>query len=260
MFTYLTQNLDKFIIGKILGASILGIYYISIIFTELIRQQLMAVVNKVMFSGFSKVQENLPRVKMLHLKIVQYSTLLIMPLLIIILFLSDAIILHALGSEWAEAAVPMQILSLASVVHLTGGATSSLMKGLGYAKMDMFLFAGKTIIISLPLIIFFTTKYGLIGAASAILFSKTVTRLVYQRYLKKLIQLDGYEVLVALKHPIICTLASITALLCSKSYLNPNNFQEFVYIVITTITIYIVSILYLNWENIKKKYNSYIKT
>ena len=207
---YMSANLDKIIIAKLLGSGALGIYAFCLLITEFIRQQLMSAVNKVMFTGFSRVQNDLKKVKYYHLEIVRYSTLTVTPFMLVVILFSENSVGLLFGEKWALAIIPLQLLGAAAIIHCTGGASSSLLKGLGRSKLDAGLYFTKTFLCTVPLIMILASMYGLNGAAAAVLLSKICTRLIYQSTLKKVIGLTEAETLRCMKH----TFFAATVMIC----------------------------------------------
>lgn len=206
---YISANLDKIIIGKLLGSGPLGIYAFCLLITELIRQQLMSAVNKVMFTGFSKVQNDLHQIKFYHLEIVRFSSLIVVPFMLpIILFAENAVPL-LLGEAWTSSIIPLQLLGVATIIHCIGGASSSLLKGLGRSKLDAGLYFTKTFVCTVPLVFILTSNYGLNGAATAVLLSKICGRIMYQLALKNIIGVTETEILRSLKHTIFASIIMI---------------------------------------------------
>ena len=73
VFNYLTGNIDYLLIGKMLGASQLGIYSLAYNLTYVIRGQIMNVVNKVFYPVYSKIQDDLLTIKRYYFKVIKYK-------------------------------------------------------------------------------------------------------------------------------------------------------------------------------------------
>jgi O-antigen/teichoic acid export membrane protein len=196
---FLTKNIDYLLIGKLLGAELLGIYTLAFILTDTFRQQLMAVLNKVMFPVYSQLQDDLSSVKAYYLQVTRYNTLAIMPIMLIFIFFANPLIPWLFGIQWQQSIFPLQAMAIASIIHAVGGTNSSVLKGIGRVDLDFKLYLFKTILVTIPAFTIGTFFYGINGAAVAVIIHKLTTRLLYQHYMKKLASIYEMDILRAIQ-------------------------------------------------------------
>lgn len=212
VFNNLISKLDYLVIGKMLSASTLGVYTLAFILTDTFRSQLMAVMNKVMYPVYGRMQDNKNSLKSYYLKVVGYNSIVVYPIMVFMLILGKPFVNQFFGDKWDGSILPLKILSLSVMFHMMVNSNTSLIRGLGKPKLELKLQFVKACFLYIPLIIAGTFYYGLVGAAWAILFNKIASIFIAQYYLKKLVNISFKELLTSLKAPIIGSL--ISGLIC----------------------------------------------
>ena len=99
-----TSYLDVFIVGRGLNEHYLGLYRVSINTVEQILAIITATILPVLLPALSRLQDNLPEMRKLLLKMQKYTSIIIIPLGCGILMYKDLITSILLGNQWAEAA------------------------------------------------------------------------------------------------------------------------------------------------------------
>lgn len=208
LFNNIISNIDYLIIGKMLSASALGIYTLAFLLTDTFRSQLMAVMNKVMYPIYGRMQDDKISLKNYYLKVVGYNSIVVFPIMVFMLVLGKPFIDQFFGDKWDGTIFPLKILSLSVMFHMMVNSNTSLIRGLGRPRLEMNLQIVKASFLYMPLIIVGTYYYGIVGAAMAILFNKVISIFIAQYYLKKLVNISFGELLNSLKAPIIASFIS----------------------------------------------------
>jgi len=202
IFSTLTYNFDNLIIGKMLGASMLGAYTLSFSLTEQLRQTLSAVLNKVMYPVFGKTQDDKQKLKNYFLKIVNFNALIMYPLMTYF-FLFAKEVISFFGDKWIDAVLPLKILSIAMMIHLLINSFASLIRGLGKPKLEMKIIIGLTLFVLIPGLYFGISFFGLVGASLAILVNKIFLVAIGVIVLKKEIDLKIVKVFYSVRSALI---------------------------------------------------------
>lgn len=202
LFSTLTYNIDNLIIGKMLGSSLLGSYTLSFALTEQLRQMVSTILNKVMYPVFGKNQDDKIKLKDYFLKIINFNSILIYPLMTFLLLFGDEVI-GFFGEKWKEAVLPLKILAVAMMVHLLINSFTSLIRGIGKPKLEMKIIIGLTTIVLIPGLYLGISYYGLVGAAFAILINKIGLVIIGMIVLKKEIGLTIFNVFFAVKSALL---------------------------------------------------------
>ena len=125
LINYFSRNLDKLIVGKYLGMSMLGFYEKSYRLMMLPLQNITHVITPVMHPVFSDFQNDLHQLESSYRKVVRLLAFIGFPLSIFLLFTSKELMLLIFGMQW-EASVPVfRILSLtvgSQVILSTSGS------------------------------------------------------------------------------------------------------------------------------------------
>lgn len=248
IFSTLTYNVDNLLIGKLLGASFLGSYTLAFSLTEQLRQVISSVLNKVMYPVFGKNQKNEEKLKNYFLKIINFNAIVIYPLMTFFLLFAEEIIIGFFGNQWEKAIVPLQILSIAMMVHLLVNSFASLLRGLGKPKLEMKIIMTLTIFILLPGLTFGIIYFGLNGAAYAILVNKIALAITGLIVLKKQISVQIYEVIKAIKGAVISVIVTVVVVLIFFHFTPINNV---IYLAPLFIILYSLIIFQLEKNNLK---------
>jgi teichuronic acid exporter len=203
VFSTITYNIDNLLIGKLLGSSQLGAYSLAFNLTETLRQSLSKVINNVMFPVFAKNQDNIEKLKNYFLNIIKINAILIYPVMGFLLLFSHEIIFFIFGDKWEDAVVPIQILSVAMMIHLMINSFTSLLRGIGKPELEMKIIMVLTILVLVPGLILGIKIAGLTGAAYAILVNKSILVLAALVVLKREINLKVSQVFSAVLKPVI---------------------------------------------------------
>lgn len=115
-FNFFAEQGDYFIVGRFLGAGSLGLYERIYRIMNLPMKSLGKVLNKVLFPAMSQIQDDPRRLTRVFLSSTAIINMCLLPLSVLMIILAPEIVILLLGSEWAAAIVPLQILS--SVITL----------------------------------------------------------------------------------------------------------------------------------------------
>jgi len=170
-------NMDKVIIGAILGSSPLGIYTISLLFTEQLRAQFSFVISRVYLPVFSRLQGDQASLAQQFYDAANRICLLIFPAAVIVFRFSDEIVAWSLDEAWSESAQVVEIMSISVMVYAISGPSPELLIAKCKPEVVFKTLFYNTMLITLPLSVFLTTNYALSGAATAGLLSMTTLRL-----------------------------------------------------------------------------------
>jgi O-antigen/teichoic acid export membrane protein len=207
--SYLSRNVDTLLVGKMLGSELLGFYSFAYTLTDVFRQHLMSVLNKVMFPVYGQLQEDIRAVKSSYLRVVKYNTLLITPIMLLLIYYAGEVVPLFFGEKWLPAVVPVQAMAAASIIHAIGGTSDSVLKGLGRFKLNFRITAIRIFLVIIP--VFFVGVYfwGILGAAAAVVVRKLFTRFIYQYHLRKVINVTEMELLRSVKSAFIGAFVTI---------------------------------------------------
>jgi O-antigen/teichoic acid export membrane protein len=179
---YFNSQFDTILIGKLLGVESLGIYTIA---KELIMKPasiINPILTRVAFPTMSKIQDDVPRLKDVYLKMINFIASINFPIYVAIIILAPELINLLFGEKWMDAVPLVQLLSIFGAIRSTGNPIGSLLLARGRADLGFWWNFG--LFFFLPLSILFYSQWGLMGIAWGL-----VANIV-------LLQLPGYYILV----------------------------------------------------------------
>lgn len=158
-----TQNLDKLLVGGVLGPAAAGLYGRASSLMQTAVHTLSAPLDSVMFPTFSRAQEDPARLRELLRKTQILVFLLSFPVGLVMICAPEGLILLLLGGNWLEAAPLFQVFGVLVVVRVNGRAVDFILRarGLVYRRLLlMFAFSGFIVVFVLAGI-----RHGLVGVA-----------------------------------------------------------------------------------------------
>lgn len=209
---YLTNNVDYLLVGKLLGAEPLGVYTLAFMMTDTFRQQIMAVSNRVMFPVYGRLQDDAVAIRGYYLKAIRYNSLLVTLAMLVLAGFARPLISVVLGTRWESAAFPIQAIAIASTIHAIGGTSESVLRGIGRVRLNFRLSLAKTVAVTIPAFAIFIYYLGINGAAMAVVIHKSVSRLMYQYYMRKLIGVTERDIFRAIRPMLVGLLAAAPVL------------------------------------------------
>lgn len=135
---YFSRNADSIIIGHYMSSAVLGAYSLAYRIMLFPIQNLTFVIARALFPVFSTYQDDNERLKRTYLDTLYYILLLVLPLMIGLMALSEPFVKLVFGEKWhntalilawlAPTGIIQAILSTSGTVFMSKGKTNVLMK------------------------------------------------------------------------------------------------------------------------------------
>ena len=157
---------DDIFIGKLLGTVSLGFYRIAYKIGNTSATEMLNVISNVTFSAYSKLQQEIHKLRKAFILVTKFASLLIFPLSVLIIILIKDFISIFLGSEWLPITKTVQILTILGMLKCI--EYDSLLKAVGKPEINVKISSIRLcliIIIIYPL----TLKMGTAGTALSVL-------------------------------------------------------------------------------------------
>jgi len=167
LINFLVQNLDKILIGKLLGTNALGFYTMAYQLMSRPILLLNPIITRVAFPVFSRMHGNIPRIKLAYLGMIQYIAFVMMPLYLCMYVTSESIIQTFLGNSWISINVVFKILLILGLIQSLGNPLDSLLLALGKAKISFWFNVYALILYAIAIPI--GAQFGLNGVALGLL-------------------------------------------------------------------------------------------
>ena len=136
--TFIGQ-IDYLLVSKLLSKYALGIYTFAFTITDMIRSQIMQIVNKVMLPAYSKIQHDDTKLRYVYQKVVVYNALIVYPVMGTLFVFATPLISMLFGDKWIESVPIVKILCGATFLHMLVNSNTTLIRGKGYPGLEFVL-------------------------------------------------------------------------------------------------------------------------
>ena len=175
LYFLLTQG-DDVLVGKVLGASVLGLYLMAYKISNIPTTEITNVISYVTFPAFSKLQHDPVKLRNAYLQVLKVILFTTFPLALLLFLLAENFTVLVLGQQWRSMVPAMRILCAVGLIGSFGATIRPLFYGVGkpgiHTKLSFFQ------LVVLGCIIYPLTRHmGLVGAAFSVLLAMTLTQL-----------------------------------------------------------------------------------
>lgn len=133
---YFNSNLDYLLIGSMLGAEPLGYYTLAYNLVLRPLQKINPVITNVAFPVFSKIQNDIERLKRGYLKILQLLSTVNFPLMAGLAVVAPVAVPVIFGEQWIPSVILIQILTVVGLLRSMGNPVGSLLLARGKAGLS----------------------------------------------------------------------------------------------------------------------------
>jgi O-antigen/teichoic acid export membrane protein len=179
LFFYLQRNADNLLVGRVLGASRLGVYAVAYNLMMLPFAQLVDPVRTVLFPVLSSIQADRDRVAALWLRGTRALVAVLLPVQLGLLVAAPDLVAVLLGARWRTAVGPMQVLALVGSLQSLIVVNSIVLTALGHTRA-LLRFSLLTFLLSVAGFAV-GLRWGLVGVAAGYLVA---TALIIPLYLR----------------------------------------------------------------------------
>lgn len=158
---YFNSQFDVILVGKLLGAEVLGIYSIAKNLAIRPAEIINPIVTKVTFPIMAKVQNDTLRLKSIYLKTINYLSSVNFSIYVLLAVVAEPIILILFGEKWSDSIIILQILSVYGALRSIGNPIGYLLLSKGRADLGFYWNLG--LFFFIPLSIYFGSFWGLLG-------------------------------------------------------------------------------------------------
>lgn len=165
IFNYFARNADYLLIGRFLGAQNLGYYTLAYNLMLLPLQNISAIIGRVMFPAYSRIQDDNAIFRNVYLKVACTIALITFPMMIGLWALAEPFVLTIFGSRWSPVVLLLMILAPVGLLQSIGTTVGSIYQAKGRTDW-MFrwgIFSGIIRIIGFVI----GLHWGIVGVAAA---------------------------------------------------------------------------------------------
>ena len=239
ILVFLITQGDDILVGKMLGVTALGLYQMAYALSNLPATEISHVIAQVTFPTFSKLQENMQKLKEGYIKVLQITAIVALPLAGMILVLARDFTQIVIGDKWLPMVPAMQVLAF-------WGATRSI----GSTAGPVFLSMGKPqILVQLQLLVLSTlailiyplsVTFNILGTSLAVCLASILPNILAILYVARLVNIDSSKLAAEIFIPLLNTIFMIILILCLKLlFLKAADIINFCLLILCGITSYI---------------------
>lgn len=220
---------DNFVVGRLLGASALGMYTRAYQIMSLPSAYSAQVLDRVLFPALAKKQESKPEIAHAFLQTLEFVSYVSLPFMVMMVLLSDEIVITLLGEKWVGAIPVLRILSLGVFVRTGYKVGDILSRALGAVYAHAYRQAIYTALVIIGAVLGAGMK-GLEGVAWGVLVAVTANYVLMLCLSIRLLKVGWVEIFYA-HVPALW----VSAVMTSAVYLTARVLRETVNMPILTI-------------------------
>jgi len=186
---FLLHQGDDIFVGKLLGATMLGFYQMAYRISNTPATEITHVISQVTFPAYSKLQDNLPKLREAYLKVLQFTAFLSFPVAGLIFVLAPDFTKIFLGEKWIPMVPAMQVLCIFGITRAMNATIGSIFQGIGKPNIITFG-AGFQLMVLAAIIYPLTSKWGIFGTSLAVVIPNVLVMLYLN---KKLVSTMNYK-------------------------------------------------------------------
>jgi O-antigen/teichoic acid export membrane protein len=207
---------DKALVGRLLGATMLGLYEMAYKISNLSASEFTLVISQVTIPAYSKLQERIGRLREGYLRVLQVTAFLAIPLAGLIVVLAPEITRILLGEKWLAAIPAMRALALGGALRSIVATTGPVYMGTGNPR-TMAKYQAVQLAI-LALLVFPLTRYwGIVGTALAVTLAAVIPSGLFLRGVIRITDCPAAAPLKLLAFPAAATAAACVPVVALKA-------------------------------------------
>lgn len=166
LIQFLHSRSTDFILGRTVGSHGLGVYNLASEIASMPSTELIAPLNRAVYPAYAQLASQRDKLLGRFIEVYGLINLLAFPVAVGLYCLAGLVVKLLLGPQWLDAIPIMQIIGLCGLVGALQGNMYIVMSAMGQPKANTML-SGSLLLVTLPVVILASLKYGALGAAYA---------------------------------------------------------------------------------------------
>ncbi len=215
------QHVYKLVIGKYFLASTLGYYTQAKKMQDLASKNLVGIIQKITYPLLAKAGKEPERLKRGYRQVIQLSSFLIFPGILLLIILAEPIVVFVLGPQWAPSIPFLQIVCVSGILYHLHSINLNILKVLG--RSDLFLKLEIIKKVNTTIAILIGLQFGIYGLLIGQVISSYIALIINTYYTAKFLDYtiaeqakDVLKVLL-LSFPMVLTIGSLSYFFPAKS-------------------------------------------
>jgi O-antigen/teichoic acid export membrane protein len=216
---FLLNKGDDIFVGKMLGVTALGIYQMAYLLSNLPATEITHVVSQVTFPAYSKLQDKMPQLRSLFLRVLRLTIFFSAPIAGGIFILIPEFTQLVMGTKWMPMVPVMQILVLAGLVRSLAATTGPIFYAIGQPQIETKWQAIRLIILA-TFIYPFTVRWGVKGTSIVVSMNMLIATIGYCVAVLRITKCPIQDFIKGISLPLLNTIIMISILFFIKSKRN----------------------------------------
>lgn len=212
--TFINHRSDDFLIGFFLGPTALGYYSVAYRVLDVMTQLLVSTSTQVALPTFSRLQEDLDRLRHGFYKATQFTSLIAFPTFLGMAALAPELVRLLFGEQWLPSVPVMQILALMGIVRAVTFFKGAVFVAMGKPSWRFWLGLLDAGVNLLGFIL--VVRWGILAVATVYVARGYLLFPIGQWAIDKLIQTSFLTYLRQLISPFVSSLVMVAIILCAK--------------------------------------------
>lgn len=248
ILVFATTEVDNFVVGKMLGMEVLGVYVIAYTIANLPCTHIVNTLSTVITPAYCKMQNDKERFIATYLKVLRTILIIIIPASTGLFMLSDETISILYGSKWAQAGPLVGILVLFGALRAIASTTGPVFIALGKPQIPFYLILYKLTAICIT-IVPATYLFGITGTCWTITLTMLAEQIALWSIVCKELSIRLHNILHLTLKPLTSSSIMAAYIFAMKNTAFAQTKTQYVFMVLSGATLYASSfIIFFNTE------------
>lgn len=215
--SYLRLQLPNIVLGKYVSTRAVGIYSMGTEIGQTSSQEIVAAMNRPVYSGFAKLASNMPELQKNFLDVISFQSLIVLAMGFGIASTSELVVAVALGPNWVELGDPLILLSLGYAIGSISSCCIYIYMALNKPRL-CFVVSVIGLLIFAPQVFYLVDRIGLIGVVIAHFTTCILTTILSYLLVANMLELDVSKLFSAVLRPLF---AATVMFYVERTYVMP---------------------------------------
>ncbi len=216
---YFNANIGMTVVGKILGATLLGYFMLARNITDFVNTHFTQLISRVMFPAYAHIQDDPETLKRAFLKTIKFVSVFTVPFSFGLIIMAPELVNFLYGEKWLAIIPLIQMMGFTQILAPVLGCTGSIYNGCGKPKYSYWL--GIIFLCTyFPIVTVMSLKFDLMGTVIAGLMTHFIMVPVNLYYVKKIVDFKISEFFFQMRIPMLSGVCMAIVLLVSKAFIH----------------------------------------
>lgn len=244
---YFASNLDYLIMGKYWSQNAFGLYYFAYNKSRLISIIITQQFSSVVFPAFSKIHDDLPRLRRAFLNGSHTMGLVYLPIYILVIGLADPVVPWVFGEQWTPSVPVFRVFAALALIFPLTGLVSDTLYALNLPRIPLFYNIFRVSVVLPTLLFLGVNGANIFTTAFVLLVIWYIQAIIYAGYLFRHLRISLIDIWMNFRIIVIAT-ATMACLLWLNRFGLSLVFRPEIVVILSSIIPLTVFVL-ITWES-----------